>query len=42
MEAIHAKAEPSEDDDDADDVAAAGDGPKALYVRKVISGVEYR
>ena len=42
LEAIHAKAEPSEDDDDADDVAAAGDGPKALYVRKVISGVEYR
>ena len=42
LEPIHAKAEPTDDNQDVDDVAAAGDGPKALYVRKVISGVEYR
>jgi outer membrane protein insertion porin family len=40
LESIHARAE-SVGDDDAD-LGAADDGPRSVFVRRIISGVEYR
>ena len=42
LESVHGRAETAGDDEDDAELGAADEGPKGVFVRRVVSGVEYR